>query len=165
MSCSGKISNDAATLSNFAPDCSDFRSGSDTLSVSLFMVFPEPRRPMLPPPGGRVDAVVRHDLSAQHLFWVGQLPPPLRLERQEFERLWSLHPEDYNEIKVAAGGLQPLLHAAQPGGNSRNTRPCRAMAFHRCLRRRCFNCHLSAIFPKEEGSSSFTAASQAAQSS
>jgi hypothetical protein len=39
-----------------------------------------------------------HVLDDGHTFFVGQLPASLRLEADEFESLWAIHPDRYHVI-------------------------------------------------------------------
>ena len=41
---------------------------------------------------GAYGGLTRHRLGSGHDFWVGGVPPALRFEAGELERLWSLHP-------------------------------------------------------------------------
>ena len=39
-------------------------------------------------------------LDAQHSLWQGRLPDGVSPNAQQFEELWALHPEDYNQIRI-----------------------------------------------------------------
>ncbi|MEM9906503.1 MAG: alpha-ketoglutarate-dependent dioxygenase AlkB [Cyanobacteria bacterium P01_D01_bin.44] len=42
----------------------------------------------------------RFTLNAQHSLWQGRLPDKHLPNSQQFEDLWALHPENYNNIKI-----------------------------------------------------------------
>jgi alkylated DNA repair dioxygenase AlkB len=49
---------------------------------------------------GPVLDLAEHRLDDRHSFFVGALPESLRLDRAAFEQLWSLHPDEFHEIKM-----------------------------------------------------------------
>ena len=44
--------------------------------------------------------LTQHKLDESSDFWTGFLPAQLQMNPFEFEKLWSLHPEDFHEIKI-----------------------------------------------------------------
>jgi hypothetical protein len=44
--------------------------------------------------------LTQHKLDESNVFWTGFLPAQLQMNSYEFEKLWSLHPEDFHEIKI-----------------------------------------------------------------
>ena len=46
------------------------------------------------------DGFERHDLDGKHAFYAGRLPAHLAVDAEHFEALWSLHPEEYHEIRM-----------------------------------------------------------------
>lgn len=42
----------------------------------------------------------QHNLDGEHYLFSGSVPDDLCLDRDAFEKLWSLHPDEYHEIKI-----------------------------------------------------------------
>ena len=47
-----------------------------------------------------VDGFVRHELADGHVLWEGKVPERLELSATNVEDLWTMHPDQYHEIKM-----------------------------------------------------------------
>lgn len=47
-----------------------------------------------------LETLERHELDAEHDFYVGRLPAELLLDHAGFEELWSIHPAEYDDIQM-----------------------------------------------------------------
>ncbi len=44
--------------------------------------------------------LICHPLDEECRFWHGHLPSELHINKEQFEELWNLHPDDYHLIKI-----------------------------------------------------------------